>query len=189
MGIGVVLAPVGWFGTDYVEQDNDFCISCHLSADVPLHRHNHADFGGEELVSLAVAHARAGNEEREDGAFRCIDCHGGVGFLGKARVKALSAKDALVYLTGSFDEPEGMHWPLLDADCSQCHESFPEPVLESWETPPFHALPVHNQALGVGCVECHTSHEPTSAEIGFLQPTEVRAQCARCHSEFEESLP
>ena len=45
-------------------------------------------------LKLAAAHAAAGNQGRPaDPGFRCIDCHGGVGLPGRARVKALAAMD------------------------------------------------------------------------------------------------
>ena len=58
-----------------------------------------------------------------------------------------------------------------------------------------HDLPDHARfshqphiTAGVDCVECHTSHE-AFVEPGrwFLDPEAVRAQCARCHGEFEGS--
>ena len=52
--------------------------------------------------------------------------------------------------------------------------------------PPFHALAVHNAALGVSCVECHLSHTPGGRQdLYYLQPAHVRGQCARCHPAFE----
>lgn len=186
--VGVLLAaPTGWLVTDRLEADNAFCISCHLDAGVPLHRDNHADFEALPAVSLAVAHARAGNAEHEDGAFRCIDCHGGTGFGGRAAVKLLSAKDAFWYLTGRFEEPDGMHWPLRDEDCARCHATFDERAPEDWGDPAFHELALHNRELGVDCVSCHLSHERGGlADHFFVHPTDVRTQCARCHPEFEE---
>lgn len=181
-------APAGWFVTDHLESDNAFCTSCHLDAETALHRDNAKDFASRPAVSLAVAHAVAGNDGRDDGAFRCIDCHGGTGFVGRARVKLLSAKDAFWYLTGRFEEPEGMHWPLQDADCRGCHARFDERVVEAGGgDPKFHELAVHNQKLGVSCVTCHLSHErEVLRDFHMLQPAVVRAQCAQCHPEFEE---
>ncbi len=197
LGVGVLLAPLGWAVTDHLEGDDAFCVSCHLSEGVALHRDNHADFraAGPDTssptapVSLAAAHAAAGNEQR-GAPFRCIDCHGGVGFVGRTRVKVLSAKDAFWYVVGRFDEPEGMRWPLWDDDCAQCHAGFEPVTVESWESPPFHALAVHNHSLGVGCVECHGAHERGGlTDRNFLHPASVRSQCARCHPEYEETSP
>ncbi len=187
LGAGAVLSPVGWFVTDHLESDDRFCIGCHLDAETPLHIDNFDDFGGTPPVSMAVAHAVAGNAAHEDGRFRCIDCHGGTGFIGKARVKALSARDAFWYLTGRFDEPDGMHFPLRDEDCTKCHDRFEETGAMVGGDPPFHALPVHNRELGVDCVTCHLSHERGGLErFHFLHPSAVRPQCYGCHPEFEE---
>jgi hypothetical protein len=182
----VLALPLGWWSSDRLEQDDAFCTACHLPSGVPLHEEKALDFRARPAVSLAVAHAAAGNEQRADGAFRCIDCHGGTGFAGRARVKLLSARDALVYVTGRFAEPEAMRWPLRDEDCRRCHADFAA-AENAWDAPGFHGLPVHNRELGVGCVECHLAHDRGGlAERDFLHPQPVRAQCARCHAEFEE---
>ncbi len=182
-----IAGPLGWAVTDHLEQDDAFCVSCHLREGVPLHRENAEDFRARPPVSLAVAHAAAGNEARPDGAFRCIDCHGGTGLLGRARVKLLSARDAFWYAVGRFEEPEGMRWPLWDADCTKCHERFAEVPSTRWADARFHEIPHHNVELPVRCVECHLSHERGGlAEHDFLHPAPVRAQCARCHEGFEE---
>jgi len=182
-----VAAPLAWWGTDRLEQHDAFCTSCHLAGGEPLHAENAADFRARPALSLAVAHAAAGNDARADGAFRCIDCHGGTGLAGRARVKALSLRDALTYLTGRFGEPRGMSWPLRDADCRSCHASLASAAgsAELGAAPRFHALPVHNRELGVACVDCHLAHERGGVEArNFLHPEPVRAECARCHPEF-----
>ncbi len=189
VGAGIVSAPVGWVVTDHLEQDNEFCNACHVEEAVPLHIDIRRAFDSVPAPTLAAAHAVAGNEDREDGAFRCIDCHGGVSFAGRARVKALAAKDTFWYVVGHFEEPDGMRWPLWDEDCVQCHAEFDETESAPWETPRFHELSVHNVELGVDCVECHLTHGTDGdPENQFLHATLVRSQCARCHSEFEEGL-
>ena len=186
---GGVAGPAGWWLTDRLEQDDDFCNACHLPDGVPLHLENRRDFDATEPVSLAGAHGLARVEGRDDPAFRCIDRHGGTGVLGRARVKLLSARDAFWYVVGRFEEPEGMHWPLQDADCARCHPSFSERPADAWRDPLFHELPVHNHELGVSCVSCHWTHEPGGLpEADFLHPRRVRARCAECHPEFEEEI-
>jgi nitrate/TMAO reductase-like tetraheme cytochrome c subunit len=184
----VVLGAVGWLATDRLEQDDDFCNACHLSADVPLHIDIRRDFDARPAASLAGRHGAAPAAHREDGALRCIDCHGGTGLVGRARVKALAAKDAFWYVVGHFEEPRQMRWPLWDDDCRKCHAAFDEdPAPAPSGSPRFHELPVHNADLGVGCVECHLTHAPgADPEAFFLHSGPVRAQCARCHSQFEE---
>lgn len=183
----VVAAPLGWLVTDRLERENDFCNACHLGPDLPLHIDVRRDFDAVPPASLAGVHGAAGIDGREDAAFRCIDCHGGHGFVGRARVKLLAAKDAFWWAVGSFEEPEGMHWPLWDEDCGQCHEGFDEARLDDFASPRFHQLPVHNVDLGVACVECHLVHDAGgNPDAHFVRAGHVRSQCARCHSEFEE---
>jgi hypothetical protein len=186
--LAALAAPAGWLVSDHLEQDNDFCNSCHLAPGQPLHRDVRRDFDAAPPASLAGVHGAARLESREDGAFRCIDCHGGHGLVGRARVKALAAKDAFWYVMGRFEEPQGMRWPLWDEDCRKCHASFDESEGESWRRPRFHQLAVHNVALGVDCVDCHRVHEAGgNPKAYFLETAHVRGQCALCHSEFAES--
>jgi nitrate/TMAO reductase-like tetraheme cytochrome c subunit len=174
----LLLAPAGWLTTDALERDNDFCIACHISEGVSLHAELKRSFDARPAESLAAAHAAQ--------ELLCIDCHGGTGLLGRARVKALAARDALVWLVGPVEEPTEMHWPLLDADCRKCHERYAEESSQLG-SPRFHELAVHNVELGVPCVDCHLSHEK-SGNVGaqFLEPVSVRRRCALCHSQFED---
>ena len=181
------LGAAGWAVSDSLEQDNDFCNACHVSKETPLHREIRRDFDARPAASLAGAHAVAGAAHRDDGALRCIDCHGGTSLAGRVRVKALAAKDAFFYLGGRFEEPRAMRWPLWDEDCRKCHASFAERSPESGRSPGFHELAVHNAGLGVGCVECHRVHASGGdPDVNFLDTGAVRAQCARCHSQFAQ---
>jgi hypothetical protein len=181
--------PGGWLVTDHLERDNDFCNACHLTPELPLHLEIRRGFDAEPPVSLASAHGGSVVDSRSgaEAAFRCIDCHGGTGLVGRARVKLLAALDGFWYATGRFDEPDHMAWPLHDADCAKCHAQFDATPSESWQTPRFHELAVHNVEMPVGCVECHRVHEPgADAGAHFLHADLVRGRCARCHMEFEE---
>jgi hypothetical protein len=190
-GIGGVLSvPVGWLVTDALESADDFCNACHLSRGVPLHIELRRDFDSRPPASLAALHAAqppaAAGSPAEGRAFRCIDCHGGVGLVGKARVKLLAARDAFWWTVRRFEEPTAMRWPLWDADCRQCHERF-EVKGDELGYPAFHDLPPHNVELGVGCVECHDSHDPGgNADAWFLHAAPVRRQCVRCHPQYKQ---
>jgi hypothetical protein len=156
-----------------------------LSRERALHAEIRRDYDARPPPSLAARHAAARVSGRADGALRCIDCHGGKSFAGRLRVKALAAKDALVYVSGRFEEPETMRWPLWDEDCSACHASFETAGDGGSGSPAFHELPVHNADLGVACVECHPAHEAGgNPGAFFLRTASARAVC-RCHSEFE----
>jgi len=126
----IVSAPLGWHLSDRLERDNDFCTSCHLTPDRPLHTEIRSGFDAAPAGTLAAVHGGATGERD----FRCIDCHGGVGLVGRARVKALAAKDAFWYVVGRFEEPDHMRWPLWDEDCGQCHDEFDTSDVAAWES-------------------------------------------------------
>lgn len=184
--VSVVASSAGWYVTDALEADNDFCNACHLPSGAVLHGEIREGFDARPVHNLAGLHAEAGFQQgNEQRSFRCIDCHGGVGFVGRAKVKALAAKDALIWLTGDFEEPEMMHYPLNEADCRQCHAKFAIQDMPEYEAVQFHSLAVHNADLGVDCVECHTAHDGgDDGDSYFLDAPNVREQCGRCHSEF-----
>lgn len=185
--VAALSAPLAWVVTDRLERDDDFCNACHLAPGRPLHMELRRGFDAVPARSLAGFHGAASLPEHDDRAFRCIDCHGGASFPGRARVKVLAALDGFWYATGHFDEPTQMEWPLWDEDCRKCHDRFAESKAEAWESPRFHQLAVHNVELGVDCVECHLVHEPGGQpEHAFLHASRVRTQCARCHTDFEE---
>lgn len=186
IAIVVVGSVSGWFVTDALEANNDFCNACHLPDGAVLHGGIREGFDARPASNLAGVHGRAQIEKSgQSRTFRCIDCHGGVGFVGRAKVKALAARDALVWLGGDFDEPDHMQYPLNEADCRQCHETFSRQDTPEHVAVQFHSLAVHNADLGVNCVECHTVHDGGADEaVFFLDPEPVREQCGRCHSEF-----
>ena len=192
--LGMVLLLVGWGVADHLEQDNDFCTSCHLEPGVPLHLEIRQNFDALPTSSLASLHAgvevgervAADGVSRDSADFRCIDCHGGASWTGRLRVKALAGLDLFWYVVGRFEEPTEMAWPLWDEDCQKCHVNFSDDRSSEWKTRPFHALASHNVDLGVDCVECHRSHDfEGDPEYYHLNASWVRSQCARCHSAFE----
>jgi Cytochrome c7 and related cytochrome c len=183
--LGLAFA-IGWWGTDVLERQNDFCNACHLDGGGPLHAGIRRDFDARPPASLAALHAerrpRPGPDARE---MRCFDCHAGVGFGGRARIKAVAARDLVVWLAGRAREPSGLTVPLRDEDCRQCH---PQVASESRDDarPAFHGVFVHNDSLGVACTSCHAVHVADGdPRFHFLSTVRVRAECARCHSQFE----
>jgi nitrate/TMAO reductase-like tetraheme cytochrome c subunit len=179
----------GWVASDALERNNDFCNACHLRGEgetVPLHRDIRRDFDGRPAVDLAALHAVALPDERPGyPSMRCIDCHGGVGLVGRARVKWLAAKDAFWWVVGDFEEPRQMNHPLWDADCLQCHADVRQGRVGQSDRD-FHAIAVHNTDLEIACVDCHEAHERGPADYHFLRAEVVRPECAKCHSEFDQ---
>ena len=179
MWIGIVTAlvgaPAGWFASDALESNNEFCTSCHLDAQTPLHARKRRDFEATPPTSLVAAHHEA------DADFRCADCHAGASFPNRLRVKTVAALDAVAYLLGRFEEPRHMDFPLWNEDCAQCHARY-EPERED----AFHAIGVHNlPEFEFDCVKCHRAH-PTGRDpaLDFLASDDVLPVCRNCHEEF-----
>jgi hypothetical protein len=178
---------LSWIVSDRLEQENEFCVSCHLTPEIRLHDPMSRDFGRRPPASLAARHAEVGVAGRDDPGFRCIDCHGGTSWPGRFRVKLHAAVDAFRYFSGQFEEPERMPWPLWDEDCVKCHTTLGATPSGDSDERPFHRGLGHNENLGVDCVGCHRVHETgVDPEASFLEATHLRAQCAYCHSDFRD---
>ncbi len=172
--LGIAAGSAGWVITDRLESDNEFCVSCHLDAETPLHAAKFEELRAEPAASLAGAHRSA------EAAFLCIDCHGGASFPNRLRVKTVAARDALSYVLGGFEEPTRMRHPLWDEDCVRCHERYAAERDDA-----FHAISQHNVDFEVACVTCHRAHPQSErAEHHFIKPDVVRPVCLTCHEEL-----
>ena len=183
--VALLAAPAGWIVSDRLEADDDFCNACHLPDGTPLHEQLREDFDRLIPVTLSGAHGRGFLDEREeDPEFRCIDCHGGVGAVGRTRVKLLSAYDGLLYGSGRFEEPKGMNWPLGPEDCRRCHPVFRKAAAPGWSLEAYHGLEEHDGEGAANCVDCHVVHERGGDAFAyFMQREYVDPVCARCHEE------
>jgi hypothetical protein len=176
IGIGVVVS-------DRLESENDFCNACHLSADTPLHLEIRNHFDRVIPQNLAGVHGRGGVEEREDSAFRCIDCHAGSGLLERGAVKVLSARDGLRYLVGRFGEPTEMAFDLSKQTCRNCHPNFRRSAAPGWMLRAYHGDSNHDAIDAPRCVRCHSVHETDGDAFAYFMSRErVDRQCRECHS-------
>lgn len=189
--LGALLALSGVLAIGYVshrERDNAFCVSCHgpAGSDRPLHAAIFERYASSARPGpdMATAHAQAAPP------VRCIDCHGGTGVLGRARVLALSARDTALYLARWYREPEGMRIaPLRDADCTRCHDAFPIVSADEGEAAaiPFHGRVEHHD-LPIACVACHEAHRGGDARLRYVRDETAVPQCRRCHEGFGEAV-
>ncbi|HEY8368707.1 MAG TPA: hypothetical protein VIM86_05255 [Thermodesulfobacteriota bacterium] len=188
--LGALLALSGVLAIGYVshrERDNAFCVSCHgpAGSNRPLHAAIFERYASSARPGpdMATAHAQASPK------VRCIDCHGGTGVLGRARVLALSARDTALYLARWYREPEGMRIaPLRDADCTRCHDAFPIVSADEGEAAaiPFHGRVEHHD-LPIACVACHEAHRGGDARLRYVRDETAVPQCRRCHEGFGEA--
>jgi hypothetical protein len=184
----VALFPVflsiaaGWAVSDRVEQRNDFCNACHLPDGTALHLQNREHFDRVIPVSLAGVHRRGTVEDRDDDAFRCIDCHSGAGLVERGLVKVLAARDGIRFALGDFEEPDGMPFDLSPATCRRCHASFRHSAAPGWTVEAFHGRPEHAEPAALACVRCHAVHETDGDAFAYFMNRErVDRSCQKCH--------
>ena len=123
-----IFAWGAWAISDHMEADNEFCVSCHLDPETPLHAVKAREFRSAPAPNLVAAHLAAGAD------FRCIDCHGGASFLNKLRVKSVAARDleiraAMTEVLGarSTEELSFEHLPSIKAEILQALEGIMGP--------------------------------------------------------------
>ena len=173
----VALAAVPTAIVKRLDQDNRFCISCHL------HQAIHKNTTGDSLVTLSTAHYRARRDKPSayaGHAERCFTCHSGEGVVGWTAVTALSAWDAGRWVLGDRHEPTSMRLPLTNDACLKCHANVMRGTESDEETTDFHPLMSH-RGVKTPCVACHVVHARGTKERHFLDPAVVRKQCQVCH--------
>ncbi|MGH0033938.1 MAG: hypothetical protein ACQGVK_02805 [Myxococcota bacterium] len=183
-GLLGAFAALAWVASDRLEQRNDFCNACHLPGGTPLHLEVREDFDRVIPISLAGVHGRGWVEDREDSAFRCIDCHAGSGPLERLQVKLLAARDGVRYALGRFEEPHGMPFPLSPDTCRRCHPTFRRSAAPGWTLAAYHGRAAHDDAAdGPRCVACHAVHEVDGDAFAyFMARPRVDRQCRGCHA-------
>jgi Doubled CXXCH motif (Paired_CXXCH_1) len=174
--------PLAFGGVLYkTEQNNYFCVSCHL------HDEKFARFLGQPSpTDLAGAH----HVSRQ--AVRCIDCHGGADPVMRVRVWAVAGVDTLRFLVGRYEEPRRMRLPLRDAECRQCHDPIIRMTPEQEEAQEgrgdsYHAITEH-RTVRVACVTCHTSHTRAEKRLQFIDRRVVLPICRKCHEHMGEEV-
>ncbi len=169
-GMGVVV-------TDYLEQDNVFCISCHATSAKRLHQDKFdSSFPvGGQITTLAAAHHGAGSKP-----FKCVNCHNGSTITDKLQIKAQAAGDTMAYFLGDFEEPELLRFSLGNRLCLKCHTTGGRnPDKET----AFHYAR-HHYNLPFICYECHSVHRQAKSETRFLKRDIVQPLCDECHAEL-----
>jgi hypothetical protein len=174
----LTLAAVPTAVVKRLDEDNRFCISCHL------HQAIYRNTTGDSLITLSTAHYHARRGTHGGHPERCFTCHSGEGVVGWSAVTALSAWDAAHWVLGDRHEPTSMRLPIEDAACLKCHPGVMRGNESDEETSSFHALLSH-RGVKTACVACHVTHTRSTREHRFLDPAVVRRQCQTCHRSME----
>lgn len=182
VAVGVIAVTAGAGGAIALEQNDQFCASCHTEPEVTYVHQIELARRQEYARTLAAFHALPG--ARDTDGVRCIDCHGGVGVVGRAHGLALAVGDTVAFVTGNYEQPARMDRPLPDVACIQCHTD--------WAGERFFENHIHWQFLEEGaptdirCVDCHVSHVEANDFERFIRRELVFPQCEACHVHMGE---
>lgn len=155
--------------TDRLEQDDRFCIACHVPRMIQIYENSQPVKG--RAVTLAGVHVKR--------QVKCIECHIGATIQDKVIIKAIAAKDTVKYFSGLFQDVESLTYPLGDRTCLKCH---PEGGQNALEPKAFHNAPYHRDPRNA-CAECHRSHAEAPEEARFFVRETVKPLCDSCHLE------
>jgi nitrate/TMAO reductase-like tetraheme cytochrome c subunit len=172
--IGAVLAVAAVLFVKHQDQDNRFCVSCHL------HQEHFDRMTALHPNHLSAAHFRATGEGHPE---RCFTCHSGEGVVGWSQVTLLSAWDAARWVVGDRHEPTSMRLPLTNQACLKCHASEIRGTKNEEETSAFHQLANH-RGVRTRCVACHVVHARGDRVRTYLDDAVVRRQCQGCHRDL-----
>jgi len=169
---GIFIFIVGGFSVAASMEEHDtFCASCHTQPESDYYGRSHA----ANPIDLASFHATKQT--------RCIECHSGVGTLGRANAIMLGARNAVYFYTGTAKQPAPLTVPLGDDHCVKCHAS----VYEATDfNNHFHNLLPRWQAASpntvASCEDCHSGHTTDgTAQTTFLSQTKTDQVCQDCH--------
>lgn len=197
---GLLVLVVGSLaGASKLEENDDFCTSCHLAPELVYHERSRTAPTVDdpfELADLASFHYW------DDATFRCIDCHrGDDSLIHRGRVLALAAGDTFTWAAGRADEavskgtvanvnPNLSEWlgpdqfnrapDILNAGCLKCHQA--ALTLVGFENHFHNKLP----AAQLAYQESGELHYPAnwSAAVPtdqLLQAEETILTCLDCH--------
>lgn len=175
IGIACAVGVVSFIGsvevTDYLEQDNRFCVACHLHEPIL-----------DNFLTTTPAPVTLAGAHQHKGEVKCIECHIGATVTDKLIVKGIAGWDTIRYFLGNYQEPDHLRFPLGDRTCLKCH---PDGGQSKTRSGAFHNDPNHRQ-MRVECVACHQSHPVRDAGTLFLDQSLVKPVCHQCHTEESE---
>ncbi len=177
LALGALIAFAAGIGgvayVSYQEQDDRFCVSCHTQPEMEYLARNLRADERQAAEDLASFHHRKKQ-------VRCIDCHVGEGFLGRATVLSLAAWDAFKHHAGIARQPAAIVFPVQNEACIKCHaQDVQKPGFENHEhnkysdpkeSPPF-----------IRCTDCHVTHRPGDERTAFQFRDAIFPKCEYCH--------
>jgi len=175
LGLAIVLVVSGFTFAATKETHDSFCASCHTRPESTFYQRS----VDPQPVDLASAHTPKNT--------RCIDCHSGVGVIGRMQAELLGAHNALAYYTHTAVQPAKLTRAIGDESCLKCHQNV---TAEASFNNHFHAFLPRWQAVdpnAATCVTCHTEHTTDgSAQLMYLNESTAGKVCNACHQVLRE---
>ncbi len=192
--LGVVLAGGGFAFAASQEGHDSFCASCHSQPESTFYQRS----VGAQPTDLASFHTTKTS--------LCIDCHSGVGLVGRLQAETMGARNAVLWYTGTATQPAPMTYAIQDSTCLKCHQDVTQQRFvpkESTTIPGasggregegrsnhWHTFMTRWQAAtpnAGACVSCHPGHSTNgTAQTGFQSASQTTSTCDACHSVLRE---
>ena len=189
LALGVVLAGGGFAFAATQEGHDSFCASCHTQPESTFYQRSIAP----QTVDLASFHTTKGT--------RCIDCHSGMGLLGRVQAELIGARNAALWYTGRAVQPAPLRFPIQDSNCLKCHQDVTREGYTPKEAVTIPGLSRGREdegrsnhwheflrtwqetSAGAGtCVSCHPGHSTSGTAVtGFQVPQQTASTCDACH--------
>jgi hypothetical protein len=185
---GLLGAIAALFIGTKLEEDNQFCGSCHTEPEVTYLSRFASALATSNADDLASYHHRQLYPRNSPSAdyIRCIDCHVGEGILGRGIVLSLAAWDAVKYYSGTAHQPAQVVFTIQNEACLKCHEQEAKKNLEQPKQPFIIDNHYHYKLFEPGapfehCVDCHISHREGVEANQFQFRNAIIPVCEDCH--------
>ncbi len=179
IALGILAAVLGGGGGLAVgltlEENNDFCSSCHTQPEYDfVKRSNIKD--PHEVSDLATRHIVPVKTQE---ALKCISCHGGVNLADRVTTALeLGALDTIKFVADDFKQPAKLTHPLPNEYCLQCHV---KEVEKKGFDNHFHNEMEKPKAPQLNCTSCHVAHSEADELSKFVNRQVAFPLCNECH--------
>jgi len=174
----LVLGWVTLTGVHHLEEDNNFCHSCHIGGK-PLHTDQYLAVTQGRGDSLAAGHSVSIRDGGKSRHMRCVDCHTGITPGESVRFHWVAFADLVEYVAGQGEEPKNLSQPMPDHNCTRCHAS-----IRHGE---FHLIRAHQGDMQTNCTDCHRVHHPGGGPAR-TNPEHNKTVCVHCHKGMADKV-
>ena len=109
-GVALLFTAGGFSFAASKETHDSFCASCHTQPESTFYQRSQT-----QPSDLASYHTTQNT--------RCIDCHSGVGIMGRLFAELMGASNALKFYTHTAVQPAVVLYPIGDDHCLKCHQN------------------------------------------------------------------